>query len=94
MNILYSCLEDLSKPCGERTHVSEIVNNFAKLGHDVHLIALEKGDLKLHPNVKFYKLFPFVNKRFLSLITLYAQKVYVKSLIRLIITISYIFVDF
>ena len=85
MNILYSCLEDLSKPCGERTHVSEIVNNFAKLGHDVHLIALEKGNLKLHSNVKFYGMFPFINKRFLSLATLYVQKIHVKSLIRKIL---------
>jgi hypothetical protein len=46
MKILYSCISDFSKPCAQRTHVSEIVNNFAKLGHDVHLIALEKGDLK------------------------------------------------
>jgi len=85
MNILYFCIGDLSKSCAERTHVSEIVNNFAKLGHYVHLIALEKGDLKLHPNVKFYKLFPFVNKRFLSLITLYAQKAHVENLIRKIV---------
>ena len=70
MNILYSCVSDLSKPSGETTHVSEIVNNFAKLGHKVHLIAVDKGDLNLHPNVKFYKVFPFVNKRLLSLATL------------------------
>ena len=65
--------------------MSEIVNNFAKLGHDVHLIALKKGNLKLHSNVKFYGMFPFINKRFLSLATLYVQKIHVKSLIKKII---------
>ena len=85
MNILYSGLEDLSKPCAQRTHVSEIVNNFAKLGNDVHLIALKKGDLKLHSNVKFYKIFPIINKRFLSLATLNIQKIHIKSLIKKII---------
>ena len=60
MKILYSCVSDLSRPDGETTHVSEIVNSFAKLGHEVHLIAVEEGDLDLHPNVRFYKIFPFV----------------------------------
>jgi len=85
MKILYSCISDFSKPCAERTHVSEIVNNLAKLGHDVHLIALKKGNLKLHSNIKFYRMFPFINKRFLSLITRYAQKVHAENLIRKIV---------
>jgi glycosyltransferase involved in cell wall biosynthesis len=85
MDILYSSISDLSEPSAGRTHISEIVNNFAKLGHKVHLIALDKGDLILHTNVRFYKIFPFINKRFLSLATLTLQKNHIKYLIKRIV---------
>ena len=81
MNILYSCTEDLSEPSAERTHVSEVVNNLAELGHEVHLVASKKGDLKLHPNVKFYSILPIIDKRVLFPVTQIFQRVHYRRLI-------------
>jgi len=85
MKILYSCTGDLSKTSAERTHVSEIVNNLAELGHEVHLVASKKGDLKLHPNVKFYSIFPIIDKRVLFPVTQSLQRIRDRRLILKII---------
>ncbi len=62
MNIIYYADVNLSKQSAERTHVGEVINNMAKLGHKVHLLAIDKGDYKLHKNVIFHKLFRFKEK--------------------------------
>jgi len=53
MKILFSTLEDLSKPGAERTHVLEIARNFARNGHKV-VVLCRDGEcelLKLHGNL-------------------------------------------
>ena len=53
MKILFSTLEDLSKPGAERTHVLEIARNFARYGHKV-VVLCRDGEcelLKLHGNL-------------------------------------------
>lgn len=85
MNILFSTTADLSIYGAERNHISEVANNLATLGHRVHLVALDKGDLELHPNIRFYKMFPFINRRGLSLVTLALQRFQARWLINRVI---------
>jgi len=85
MNILFSTTSDLSLPGAERTHILEVANNLARLGHKIHLIAQSKGDFELHPNIRFYKMFPFINRRGLSLTTFVLQRLHDRWLISKII---------
>ena len=52
LRILYSSTSDLSRPGAERTHIVNVVNEFARLRHYVHLLVRNRGDLAFHRNVR------------------------------------------
>ena len=81
MNILYYANIKLSKPSAERTHVSEVVNNMARLGHKVYLLTIDNGNCKLHKNVLFHKLFPIKEQLGFYLFTKYILMILLLNLV-------------
>jgi glycosyltransferase involved in cell wall biosynthesis len=72
----------LSIPSAQKTHITELVNNIAKFGHEIHLIALKKGDAKLERNIFFHRLPPIIpSKRLISFCTYQLQKIYANSML-------------
>lgn len=85
MNILFVTKAHLSIPSAEATDVLGLANKFAEMGHNVHLVALSVGAMKLHKNITFHKISAVINKRFLSIASLTIQRFHLRYLIRKII---------